>query len=84
MLVQGKTIKTSHGMHITPEYDLSVLRTADMVIVPFWPSPDIVPEPQLTEALGKLHSIMPPLWVCALCALFGTTGCKNRVDTLVV
>ena len=29
--VQGKTIKTSHGMHITPEYDLSVLRTADMV-----------------------------------------------------
>ncbi|MGC9750051.1 DJ-1/PfpI family protein, partial [Escherichia coli] len=32
--VQGKTIKTSHGMHITPEYDLSVLRTADMVIVP--------------------------------------------------
>ena len=27
--VQGKTIKTSHGMHITPEYDLSVLRTAD-------------------------------------------------------
>ncbi|ENR0527025.1 helix-turn-helix domain-containing protein [Salmonella enterica] len=51
--VQGKTIKTSHGMHITPEYDLSVLRTADMVIVPFWPSPDIVPEPQLTEALRE-------------------------------
>lgn len=51
--VDGERVRASHGMEITPEYDLCILKKADIIIIPFWPHPDVAPEQQLAEALRE-------------------------------
>ncbi|WP_299934641.1 helix-turn-helix domain-containing protein [uncultured Nitratireductor sp.] len=49
-------IGTTSGISLFVEHDLSALETADTVIVPAWPGPEIRPPEALLEALQRAHA----------------------------
>ncbi|EMY1073322.1 helix-turn-helix domain-containing protein [Salmonella enterica] len=49
--IHGETIDALHGMHITPTSGLEMLQTADLIIIPYWPTPDFIADSILNEAL---------------------------------
>lgn len=56
-LVAGESgpITSDIGMYIKPHAGLEGLEKADVIIVPYWRSPDEVPGPELLAALAQAH-----------------------------
>jgi transcriptional regulator GlxA family with amidase domain len=48
-------LKSNAGLQITPEYDVTGLRSADIVIVPFWRNPAERPPQPLLDELRKAY-----------------------------
>ncbi|AKE09822.1 GlxA family transcriptional regulator [Serratia liquefaciens] len=49
-------LKTNAGFSIIAEYGLAALAQADMVIVPSWSDPEVLPPTQLIDALLSAHA----------------------------
>jgi len=57
-------LKSNAGLQITPEYDVTELRSADIVIVPFWRNPAERPPQPLLDELRKPTTGVHRLWAC--------------------